>query len=81
MSMPPLEPDHRVLQEDTASTLVPAAGPRDQGRWIATPMIDAVINIISVPFGESVVSQGRHLGKLGWSRLTRSEIVQWMDLQ
>jgi opine dehydrogenase len=73
----PLELDHRVLQEDTASTLVPLQALAIKA-GIATPMIDAVVNIMSVLFGESVVAQGRHLGKLGWARLTRSEIVQWM---
>jgi len=73
----PLEIDHRVLQEDTASTLVPLQGLALKA-GIATPMIDAVVNIISVLFGEELISKGRHLGKLGWAQLTRREIVQWM---
>lgn len=73
----PAELDHRMLQEDAASTLVPLQALALKA-GIATPMIDAVINIISVLFGEDVAVKGRHLGKLGWAHRTRREIVEWM---
>lgn len=76
-SIAPKTLNHRFLQEDVASTLVPLqqlaalAG-------IATPTVDAIINLTTLLGQMDMKKIGRSLARLGWAGKTKEEIQEWI---
>jgi opine dehydrogenase len=71
----PTSLSHRFLREDISCTvgLVQELG-RVAG--VATPTIDAVVHLANVLLGEDLRAGGRDLAALGWSGLSREDIVR-----
>lgn len=73
-SLAPTSLDHRYVREDVSSTLVPASElARVAG--VATPTLDAVIQLASLLHRCDYRREGRTLARLGWEGLSRREIV------
>ncbi|MEU5363005.1 NAD/NADP octopine/nopaline dehydrogenase family protein [Streptomyces sp. NPDC005925] len=69
----PTSLDHRFLQEDVSSTLVPMTElARKAG--CPTPMTDALIDFASTLSRRDYRRSGRTLAKIGWDRLTHTQI-------
>ena len=77
-SVAPDKLNHRYLREDVCSTLVlmhylaKLAG-------VETPIADAIVYIAQVLTGENFLQTGRTLDKLGWSKLSYSELKKWIS--
>jgi opine dehydrogenase len=70
--------DHRFLQEDVSSTLVPMTElARKAG--CPTPMTDALIGFASTLSREDYRTSGRTLTSLGWDRLTHAQIREVLN--
>lgn len=68
---------HRYLSEDVACTLVPAQQlARLAG--VQTPMMDAVVTLASLVFGQSFASTGRTLARFGWAGWDAARIRDWI---
>lgn len=66
---------HRFIEEDVASSLVPMQQlARIAG--VSTPIVDSIINISSVMLRRDFASDGRTLAKLGWSGMSHVEILR-----
>lgn len=76
-SFAPTTIDHRFLREDVVSTLVPLRALADKA-GVDTPMIDAVVTMVSILLNEDFKVTGRSLQRLGWQDLSHQEIMEWM---
>lgn len=76
-SLAPKTLSHRYLEEDVSCTLLPLQQ-LAQKADIETPTVDAVITLASLLSGKNFRATGRTLQRLGWDRLSRKEIIQWM---
>ncbi len=74
-SLAPTTLDHRYVREDVSSTLV-LASQLAALAGVATPTIDAVIQLASLLHGSDYRSEGRSLARLGWSGLSAREILE-----
>lgn len=66
---------HRFIEEDVASSLVPARELAAKAN-VATPIIDSIINISSALVGRRFQQDGRTLAKLGWNEMSHTEILR-----
>lgn len=66
---------HRFIEEDVASSLVPMQQLARKAS-IKTPVIDSIINIASVLLAREFAEEGRTLFKLGWAHMSHEEILQ-----
>lgn len=75
LSQAPDTLDHRYIHEDVASSLVPMRELAAKA-GLKTPMLDSIINLSTVLLGRDFAKDGRTLTKLGWSKMTHSEILR-----
>ncbi len=66
---------HRFIEEDVASSLVPMQHLAQKAK-VRTPLIDSIINISTVLLQRDFVSNGRTLAKLGWNDMSHAEILR-----
>lgn len=66
---------HRFIEEDVASSLVPMQQLALKAN-VRTPLIDSIINISSALLQRDFASNGRTLAKLGWTDMSHAEILR-----
>lgn len=66
---------HRFIEEDVASSLVPVQQLAVKA-GLRTPMIDSIVNMATILLNRDFASDGRTLGKLGWDHLNHDEILR-----
>ena len=77
-SMGPDSLQHRFLQEDICSALVPAQE-LAQLASVTTPVIDALISIFSVITKNDLRSQGRSLACLGLKDMSYKQVFNYVN--
>ncbi|MDZ4836001.1 MAG: NAD/NADP octopine/nopaline dehydrogenase family protein [Candidatus Melainabacteria bacterium] len=66
---------HRFIEEDVASSLVPMQQLAVKAK-VRIPLIDSIVSISSVLLQRDFASNGRTLGKLGWADMSHAEILR-----
>lgn len=66
---------HRFIEEDVASSLVPMQQLALKAK-VRTPLIDSIINISSALLQRDFASDGRTLAKLGWTDMSHTELLR-----
>lgn len=67
--------DHRFIEEDVSSSLVPMQQLAAIAK-VKTPIVDSIINMSTALLGRDFVNEGRTIAKLGWAGMSHAEILR-----